>query len=236
MNNGILIFIGVLLTMLWSWYGFVVTNFRTLGSVGPDVSMTGETYPTGRTGGQNQGQEIYRANGCASCHTMQVRVQDHGRDIERGWGKRNTVLRDFLQDDHVFLGQVRIGPDLAGIGTRGYATREWHLLHLWNPRTVVPNSLMPQYPYLFEVRKIHGATPSLNALQLAPEFRKDVPEGYEVNPTREANSLVTYLMSLQSDVRTFDAPILTNQVAGAVAPAAQTNAPAETNAAAATNQ
>ena len=55
---------------------------------------------------------------------MQVRVQDHGRDIERGWGKRNTVLRDFLQDDHVFLGQVRVGPDLAGIGTRAYATRE----------------------------------------------------------------------------------------------------------------
>src|SRR5688572_8485582 len=114
MNNGILIFIGVLLTMLWSWYGFVVINFRTLGKVEPDVAMTGERYPTGRTGAQTQGQEIYRANGCASCHTMQVRVQDNGRDIERGWGKRNTVLRDFLQDDHVFLGQVRVGPDLAG--------------------------------------------------------------------------------------------------------------------------
>ena len=54
-------------------------------------------------------------------------------------------------------------------------------------------------------------------------------------PTREANSLVTYLMSLQSDVRTFDAPILTNQVAGAAAPAAQANETAETHAAAATN-
>ncbi|HEX7860475.1 MAG TPA: cbb3-type cytochrome c oxidase subunit II [Verrucomicrobiae bacterium] len=236
MNNGILIFIGVLLTMLWSWYGFVVNNFRTLGKVEPDTLLTGERYPTGRSGAQNQGQEVYRANGCASCHTMQVRVKGNGADIERGWGKRNTVLRDFLQDDHVFLGQVRVGPDLAGIGTRPYATREWHLLHLWDPRSVVPNSLMPRYPYLFEVRKIRGGVPSRDALQLAPQFRHDVPEGSEVVPTAEANSLVTYLMSLQSDVGLFDAPVLTNRVASAAAPAAQTNETAETNAPAATNQ
>lgn len=228
MNNGILIFIGLFLTMLWSWYGFVVQNFRELGKQEPATLITGEKFPTGRSGTAQLGQEVYRANGCASCHTMQVRVQDHGADIERGWGKRNTVLRDFIHDEHVFLGQVRMGPDLAGIGTRPYATREWHLAHLYNPRTVVPDSLMPQYPYLFEVRKILGGQPSPQALSLAPEFRKDVPEGYEVVPTREANALVEYLMSLQSDVRLFEAPILTNNVGGNVAPSAQT-APAPEN-------
>jgi cytochrome c oxidase cbb3-type subunit 2 len=228
MNNGILIFIGLFLTMLWSWYGFVVQNFRELGKQEPATLITGEKFPTGRSGTAQLGQEVYRANGCASCHTMQVRVQDHGADIERGWGKRNTVLRDFIHDEHVFLGQVRIGPDLAGIGTRPYATREWHLAHLYNPRTVVPDSLMPQYPYLFEVRKILGGQPSPQALSLAPEFRKDVPEGHEIVPTREANALVEYLMSLQSDVRLFEAPILTNNVGGNVAPAAET-APAPEN-------
>lgn len=225
MNNGILIFIGLLLTMLWSWYGFIVQNIKQVGRQEPAKLITGETFPTGRSGTAQLGQEIYRANGCASCHTMQVRVQNNGADIERGWGKRNTVLRDFVHDEHVFLGQTRIGPDLAGIGTRPYATREWHLAHLYDPRTVVPKSLMPQYPYLFEVRKMRGSQQSPQALSLAPEFRKNVPEGYEVVPTREANALVEYLMSLQSDVRLFEAPILTNRVPGYVPPAAQPAAP-----------
>jgi cytochrome c oxidase cbb3-type subunit II len=229
MNNGILIFLGLLITMLWSWYGFVVQNFKQVGKLEPATTLTGETFPTGRSGTANLGQEVYRANGCASCHTMQVRPQGHGADIERGWGKRNTVLRDFIHDEHVFLGQTRIGPDLAGIGTRAYATREWHLAHLYNPRSVVPGSLMPQYPYLFEKRKIRGGQTSPNALKIGPEFRKEVPEGYEIIPTREANALVQYLMSLQSDVRLFEAPILTNARAGNVAPAAQTTGAAPTN-------
>lgn len=229
MNNGILIFIGLLLTMLWSWYGFIVQNIKQVGRQEPATLLTGERFPTGRSGTANLGQEVYRANGCASCHTMQVRPKNHGADIERGWGKRNTVLRDFVHDDHVFLGQVRIGPDLAGIGTRQYATRDWHLAHLYNPRTVVPGSLMPQYPYLFETRKMRNGQPSPAALSLSPEFRKNVPEGYEVVPTREAHALVDYLMSLQSDVQIFEAPVLTNLVAGQVAPAAQSNSAAATN-------
>ena len=229
MNNGILIFIGLLLTMLWSWYGFVVQNFKQVGRQEPATLMTGERFPTGRSGTANLGQEVYQANGCASCHTMQVRPQNNGADIERGWGKRNTVLRDFVHDDHVFLGQVRIGPDLAGIGTRQYATRDWHLAHLFNPKSVVPGSLMPQYPYLFETRKIQNGRPSPQALTLAPEFRKNVPEDREIIPTREALALVEYLMTLQSDVRLLEAPILTNLVAGQVAPAAPQNSAAPTN-------
>lgn len=229
MNNGILIFIGLLLTMLWSWYGFIVTNFKQVGRQVPAKLITGETFPTGRSGTAAVGQDVYRANGCASCHTMQVRVQDYGADIERGWGKRNTVLRDFIHDDHVFLGQVRVGPDLAGIGTRPYATREWHLAHLWDPRSVVPKSLMPRYPYLFEVRKMRGGQPSPHAINVPAESRKDVPEGYEIIPTRQANALVEYLMSLHSDVRLFEAPILTNAPAGAVAPAADATAAAPQN-------
>ena len=231
MNNGIRIFIGLLLTMLWSWYGFVVQNFKQVGRQQPEKLITGEIFPTGRSGTAQFGQEVYQANGCAACHTMQVRPQGHGADIERGWGKRNTVLRDFVHDEHVFLGQTRIGPDLAGIGTRQYATRDWHLAHLWNPRTVVKGSLMPQYPYLFEVRKMLGGRPSPKALSVAPEFRKDVPEGYEIVPTREAEALVEYLRSLQSDVRLFEAPIITNAPAGSVT---QQAAPAD--AAASTNQ
>ena len=225
MNNGILIFIGLLATMLWSWYGFIAQNFKQVGRQEPAQLITGERFPTGRSGTASLGQEVYQANGCAACHTMQVRPQNHGADIERGWGKRNTVLRDFVHDDHVFLGQTRIGPDLSGIGTRPYATREWHLAHLFNPRTVVKRSLMPQYPYLFKTRKMLGGRPSPDAIQVAPEFRKDIPEGYEIVPTREANALVEYLMSLQADVRLLEAPILTNRVSGSVSGGQTTAAP-----------
>ena len=156
MNNGPLIFLGLLFTMLWSYYGFVVTSFKDIGRQEQFETMTGERYPTGRPGTANVGQEVYRANGCASCHTMQVRTRGYGADLERGWGTRNTVLRDFIWDNHVFLGQTRIGPDLANVGARGHSTPEWHFAHHYNPRLVVPESLMPRYPFLFDERKIRS--------------------------------------------------------------------------------
>ena len=224
MNNGFLIFLGVLFTVLWSWYGFVVKNFREVGRQEPAKLLTGAAYPSGRANIANYGQEVYQANGCAVCHTMQVRPRGYGSDLERGWGKRNTVLRDFVYDDHVFLGQTRIGPDLADIGNRAYATREWQLIHLYNPRLVVTNSYMPQYPYLFEERKILGQR-SPDALPLPAG---EVEDGYEVIPTREALALVDYLISLKTDTPIFEAPLNpppkpTNETAEA------TNTPAPTN-------
>jgi cytochrome c oxidase cbb3-type subunit 2 len=161
---------------------------------------------------------------------MQVRTRGYGRDLERGWGRRNTVLRDFIYDEHVFLGQARIGPDLADIGNRAYATREWHLEHLYDPRLRVQGSLMPQYPYLFEERKTRGQR-SAHALNLPSQ---SVKPGYEVVPTREAAALVEYLMSLRADTPIFEAP-LNPKPAPQPEPEASTNAPG-TNTPAATNQ
>ena len=235
MNNGPLIFLGLLFTMLWSYYGFVVTNFKDLGRQEPSETLTGERYPSGRSGTANLGQEVYQANGCASCHTMQVRPRGYGADLERGWGKRNTVLRDFIYDNHVFLGQVRMGPDLADVASRPYSTPEWQMLHLYNPRLVVPESLMPQYPYLFQKLKIRGQR-SDKALTLPPGT---VKEGYEVVPTREATALVQYLISLRAETPIFEAPLnpkpapapqATNQTNQASAVSAPTNSsPASTN-------
>jgi cytochrome c oxidase cbb3-type subunit II len=203
MNNGPMIFLALLFTMLWSYYGFVVRNFKEVGRQEPVETLTGGRYPSGRSGTANLGQEVYRANGCAACHTMQVRTRGYGADLERGWGTRNTVLRDFIYDNHVFLGQTRIGPDLANVGARPYATPEWHLLHLYNPRLLVKGSLMPQYPYLFEQRKVRGQR-SANALALPAGT---VKEDYEVVPTREATALVQYLTSLNAETAIFEAPL-----------------------------
>lgn len=221
MNNGFLVFLGVLGTVLWSWSVIVAKSFKDFGRIEPAKLVTGESYPGGRSGTSTLGQHVYQANGCAGCHTMQVRMRGYGRDLERGWGARNTVLQDFLYDENLFLGQVRLGPDLASVGSR-LPDRTYHLLHLYNPRITVPDSLMPQYPYLFEKRKV-GAHPSPKALPLPDRFKE---AGYEIVPTREAEALVEYMLSLNTDTPIFEAPL--NPMPKP--PAAETNAATQTNA------
>ena len=58
MNNGPLIFLGVLCTVLWSWYGFVVKNIREVGRQEPETLLTGGKYPAGRSGTASLGQEV----------------------------------------------------------------------------------------------------------------------------------------------------------------------------------
>src|SRR5687768_2823290 len=108
MNYGPIIFLGLLFAMCCSWYGFIFKNYIEIGRQEPRVLVTGARYPGGRSGVAVRGQEVYQANGCASCHTMQVRMKQRivsdsgetfrGADIERGFGQRNTVLRDFVYD------------------------------------------------------------------------------------------------------------------------------------------
>lgn len=218
MNNTFLIFLGIFCAMGISWYGIIFKNFVDFGKQQPQKLATGGVYPGGRAGTANQGQLVYQANGCASCHTMQVRMNGYGSDIKRGWGKRNSALQDFIRDEQVFLGQARVGPDLANVGAR-LPNREFHLLHLYNPQITTPKSLMPQYKYLFEKRKIKGL-PSHHALKLPNEFAP--PAGYEIVPKAEAEALVTYLLSLEAQTPIFEAPIYppppkTNEVESAEA-------------------
>ena len=227
MNYGPVIFLGLLFTVWFSWYGFIFKNYRDLGRQAPAKLDTGGTYPVGRPGLARSGQEIYQQNGCAACHTMQVRMKDYGADIERGFGRRNTVLADFLYDDKVFLGQLRLGPDLSNAGL-SKPNINWHLVHLYNPRILVPDSIMPRYEFLFEKRRIRGR-PSPEALMLPTNVPKEatVEEGYEIIPTPEAKALAAYMVSLRADTPLFEAPIIpppTNTTAEAAAPEGTNNA------------
>ncbi len=214
--NGLVLFIGLLVATALSWYGIVAKNFIDFNRLQPQKLDVGGAYPAGRAGQANYGQEVYKANGCFSCHTMQVRMNGYGADIERHWGKRNSTLQDFLYDQNVFLGQVRVGPDLADVGTR-LPNRENQLLHLYNPRITVPDSLMPRYAYLFKKRKIQGQ-PSSHALKFPSGFAPEA--GYEIVPTPEAEALVSYLLSLHAQEPILEAPIYP--------PPAKTNAVEET--------
>jgi cbb3-type cytochrome oxidase cytochrome c subunit len=151
----------------------------------------------------------------------QVKIMPSGPDIARGWGKRRSVAEDFLYDQPVMLGSQRIGPDLADIGSRR-PDANWQLLHLFNPRLTVGDSVMPPYGFLFEKRRI-GRAPSPDALNLAGEF---APEpGYEIVPTDKAKQLVAYLLSLRADTVIFETPMYVAAIASTNAPGVLTNAP-----------
>ncbi len=257
MKCGLPVFIAVFLALGASWIGLVVAPALQLGSLKQaTVLNSSDLYPPQRTGDATLGWQAYRANGCAACHTEQVRqdgvgcevvltgagnnpqpvtnllatmkltgltkaaadavsekitaaggkVETHivptGTDLDHGWGVRRSVAEDFLYDYPVQIGNLRAGPDLANIGLRTPDVN-WHLLHLYAPRSVTPTSRMPSFPYLFTVQKI-GAVPSPDALNLPSAFA--APAGFEVVPKPEARQLAEYLLSLRANVPLYDAP------------------------------
>jgi cytochrome c oxidase cbb3-type subunit II len=194
MNQGPTIFLGALLTFAAAWLGLCFAPWAQLGHLPPAESKKGDVYPNPLVGPAAEGREVYIANGCLYCHSQQVRPAGFGSDKERGWGRR-TVARDYLYDRPHLLGTMRTGPDLTNIGKRrpGGGGREYHHLHLYNPRFTQPGSIMPPFAFLYETRKVVGQ-PSRDALKLPKGH--EPPPGFEVVPTREAVALVAYLQSL----------------------------------------
>jgi cytochrome c oxidase cbb3-type subunit 2 len=216
MNSGPLLFLGLFVTMVCSWMSFIMGPQLQLGDMSSTTNTAnGQTYPNPTPGTVHQGAEVYRANGCAACHTQQVRPQGLGSDINHGWGVRRSTAYDYLFQEPVLLGSQRVGPDLANAGKR--MNFDSVLLRLYEPRAIVSGSVMPPYPYLFEVRKIHGE-PSTNALPLSGSFAPAA--GYEVVPKPEAMALAAYVMGLHQDGFLYEAP-------APLQPKAATNTPAK---------
>ena len=101
--------------------------------------------------------------------------------------------------EHPFLwGSKRTGPDLARVG--GRYSDEWHRAHLYNPRDVVPESVMPSYPWLFENKVDGRLTPKkMEALRMVgvPYEDADIEGAKEaVDGVTEIEALVAYLQHL----------------------------------------
>ncbi|MBM3555849.1 MAG: cytochrome-c oxidase, cbb3-type subunit II [Alphaproteobacteria bacterium] len=88
------------------------------------------------------GRNIYIREGCYTCHSQQIRpFRD---EIER-YGHYSLAAESMY--DHPFQwGSKRTGPDLARVG--GKYSNDWHVAHMIEPRAVVPESVMPGYPFL----------------------------------------------------------------------------------------
>lgn len=202
MNHGPLLFFGVLATLAASWLGLVAVPRQQLGNLDADLSTNAAnavvTHPPLRSGEATQGRAVYVSLGCAACHTQQVRPENGGSDLARGWGQRRSVARDYLLDQPAQLGSSRLGPDLANYGAR-LGTNAFNLVRLYDPRLVVTNSTCEGAPYLFDVRTVTGE-PSGSALPVGEP-------GREVVPKAAARQLAAYLASLNSGVELPEAPL-----------------------------
>jgi cytochrome c oxidase cbb3-type subunit I/II len=148
-------------------FGFFLLSFAVLGIL-PARQLQAEidrTVPRSMqplTASEAHGRVIYGREGCAYCHTEQVRVI--AADVIR-FGAPTAPWETQYDYPHLW-GTRRIGPDLSR--EHGLRTDDWHFAHLFNPRSTVPDSIMPPYPWLFDGS---AAKPNQDGLDLVAYLR-----------------------------------------------------------------
>jgi cytochrome c oxidase cbb3-type subunit 2 len=176
------------------------TFLSILVAVAPAITMHQNNAPLpgskSLTIEEQRGLRIYIREGCVSCHTQQVR----NIEMDHVWGERPSIPSDYFhtkkrldiwRQTPSILGSERTGPDLTSIAQRN-PSNAWHLMHLFNPRIVVPESIMPSYPWLFE--KKSKAESEDVVVNVPPSL---ISDGQVVVATQEAKDLVLYLLTLK---------------------------------------
>lgn len=181
-------FLGVLATVFLGWAALVGVPDAMISEVQPPPGL--ERY----TEQQLFGRSIYIREGCMYCHSQQVRPEGFGADQDRFWG-RPSIPGDYVYDDPHLLGTMRTGPDLINIAVR-QPSEEWHLVHLYNPRIVVPGSIMPPFPWLFTEKG--NPAPGDRVITLPDSLARP---GKVIVATDEGLALVAYLLSLDRSYR-----------------------------------
>ncbi len=146
------------------------------------------------------GRDVYVREGCYLCHSQMIRP--FRAETER-YG-HYSVAGEFVYDRPFQWGSKRTGPDLARVG--GRYSDDWHRVHLVNPRDVVPESIMPGYPWLeqtaadksairkkMEVLRMLGAPYSDQEIDGAPAT---------LEGKTEMDALVAYLQGLGTAIKT----------------------------------
>lgn len=128
------------------FFSVLVISFAGLAQIVPLFFQHSTTVPTEGVEPYDSlrlvGRDIYIREGCVSCHSQQIRMLSS--EVQR-YGPYSLAGESVY--DHPFLwGSKRTGPDLARVG--GKYSDEWHVAHLIDPRSVVPESKMPAYAWL----------------------------------------------------------------------------------------
>lgn len=148
------------------------------------------------TAQEEAGRQIYISNGCVGCHSQQVR----NVEMDKVWGDRPGIAADYAlsvrnsiwQNAGTLMGTERTGPDLTNIGER-QPSIDWHLVHLYNPRIVVSQSIMAPYPWLFTLK--NKAEEGDVIVNIPPEYLNE--KNGVVVASKDALNLVAYLQSLK---------------------------------------
>ncbi len=153
---------------------------------------------------EQAGRDIYVREGCYTCHSQMIRPFTD--EVER-YGHYSLAAESMY--DHPFQwGSKRTGPDLARVG--GRYSDEWHVQHLTDPRSVVPESVMPPYAFLKEKDLVLG-DPSANLIALSrigvPYTQEDIDNAMndlvaQADPNKDAGDLTTRYPKAQ--IRDYD--------------------------------
>jgi cytochrome c oxidase cbb3-type subunit 2 len=146
-----------------------------------------------------EGRDIYIREGCYTCHSQMIRP--FRAETER-YG-HYSLAGEFVYDRPFQWGSKRTGPDLHRVG--GRYSDEWHRAHLINPRDVVPESIMPGYPWLANSK----LDPSLIQRKMrvlrtlghpySDQEIADAPKAFE--DKTEMDALIVYLQGLGTSVK-----------------------------------
>ena len=147
------------------------------------------------------GRDVYIREGCNTCHSQMIRP--FRAETER-YG-HYSLAGEFVYDYPFLWGSKRTGPDLARVG--GRYSDAWHKAHLNNPRDVVPESVMPAYPFLAEAT-IDGASVQ-KRMQVLQKWPFNVPytdeeianAPKEVEGKSELDAVIAYLQGLGLQVK-----------------------------------
>ncbi|WP_197278250.1 cbb3-type cytochrome c oxidase subunit II [Vibrio coralliirubri] len=143
------------------------------------------------------GRDIYISEGCHVCHTQMVRPLEP--EVKRN-GRPNQEADDIYEFPNLW-GSKRTGPDLTNLG-RKYSD-QWHVIHLIDPRKVVPTSIMPSYPWLFDQTltgdDISAKMEVLRTLGVPYTDQEIGDARLQVRGKTKGEALIRYLQSLGKD-------------------------------------
>jgi len=209
----ILVAIGGLVEIIPTF--LVKSNIPTIASVKPYTPL------------ELQGRDIYVREGCYLCHSQMIRpfrseVVRYGEYSKAG---------EFVYDHPFQWGSKRTGPDLARVG--GKYPNSWHFNHMYEPSSISPGTIMPNYPWLFDNKLDIDITPAkIRAMQTlgvpypagydkianddlmkqANEITADLAkDNIKISPDREIIALISYLQRLGKDIKLEQKTTATNQ-------------------------
>jgi cytochrome c oxidase cbb3-type subunit 2 len=149
---------------------------------------------------QLAGRDIYIRESCNACHSQMIRP--FRAETER-YG-HYSVAGEFVYDRPFLWGSKRTGPDLQRVG--GRYSDDWHRVHMVNPRDVVPESIMPGYPWLAE-NPVDASTiqTKMERLRLLghPYTDEEIAKAPdELKGKTELDALIAYLQGLGTSIKT----------------------------------